>query len=143
MVTFPAPFPLGYPSRSPSEKRLARELARLLNWIFSRSSDFLAPLESLQMDKRLVFAVIAVVAATIGFSLRGAATGQPVQAVAGQERIEPDPDGPTIGRFQIAAFGPRENGPGPGYYVIDTATGQVWMNYGDNKPSKVSDPLLK
>jgi hypothetical protein len=95
------------------------------------------------MDKKLVIALVAVLGATTAFAMRGTATGQPAQAVAGQDRIKSDADGPTVGRFQIAAFGPRENGPGPGYYVIDTATGQVWMNYEDNKPGKVSDPLLK
>ncbi|MGM0490823.1 MAG: hypothetical protein ACQESR_29210 [Planctomycetota bacterium] len=95
------------------------------------------------MDKKLVIVVVAVLGAAIGFSVVGMAAGQSAQAVAEQDRIKADADGPTSGRFQIAAFGPRENGPGPGYYVIDTATGQVWMNYADNRASKVSDPLLK
>jgi hypothetical protein len=94
------------------------------------------------MDKKLVIAVVALLGAAIGFSIRGTATAQPAHADAVQEHIKADLDHPT-GRFQIAAFGALENGAGPGYYVLDTATGQVWMNYKDGKPSKVSDPLLK
>lgn len=47
------------------------------------------------------------------------------------------------GRFQISSFATEKSGAGVGYYVIDSTTGEIWMNYGDNKPSKVSEPLLK
>lgn len=47
------------------------------------------------------------------------------------------------GRFQISAFTNGTGGTGFGNYVIDPTTGEFWMGYGDEKPSKVSEPLLK
>ena len=43
----------------------------------------------------------------------------------------------SIGRYQIAVFGDPANGPGPGYYIIDTATGGLWMGYRDKEPSRI------
>ena len=52
-----------------------------------------------------------------------------------------DPSETVTGRFQIAAIGTDKDGSGSAYYVIDSVTGEIWMNYGDAKPSKVSGPL--
>lgn len=76
--------------------------------------------------------VLAVIIGSIVFAVREPANAQSI-ADGPSERV--------TGRFQIAAIGTDKDGSGSAYYVIDSVTGEIWMNYGDSKPSKVSGPL--
>ena len=44
----------------------------------------------------------------------------------------------STGRFQVTAIA---TGDTPGYYIIDTETGELWHNFRGNKPTRVSGPL--
>lgn len=87
------------------------------------------------MNAKVIIPSVALFAAIAILSMRG-------EAANGQSKVR-DESAPAIGRFQVSAFGPTPDRGGPGYYVIDTATGELWSNYGDNRPSRVSGPLLE
>ena len=88
------------------------------------------------MNVRVIIPLIALFAAVVLFSMQG-------DSATGQSKAS-DESASAIGRFQVSAFGPTPNRAGPGYYVIDTATGELWSNFGDdNKPIRLSGPLLK
>ena len=49
----------------------------------------------------------------------------------------------SIGRYQIAVYEYPEGRPDPGVYIIDTATGELWINRGSEKPRQISGPIAK
>ncbi len=88
--------------------------------------------------------VIAIVLAVCVLAVSiGGASADNAEANAKQVIDQTTNGHHPTGRFQIYSFATEKSGSGVGYYVIDSTTGEIWMNYGDNKPSKVSEPLLK
>ena len=80
--------------------------------------------------KRFVMILAAVLFAV---SLHGLA------AQDGTEQGDPSPL--EIGRYEVSAFGPTPERRGHGYYILDTATGSLWSNYGNEQPRLISGPL--
>ena len=94
--------------------------------------------------KSTIGAVAIVIAIAVFATLIGNATADnaPVEPNTAHVHDQTAQNNNPIGRFQISSFA-LQNGSGPGYYVIDSTTGEIWMNYGLNKPSKISESLLK
>ncbi len=76
------------------------------------------------------------------FSIGGTTADNAAANTAPENAQAAQGDKPT-GRFQISSFATPKSGSGVGYYVIDSTTGEIWMNNGNNKPSKVSESLLQ
>ena len=93
--------------------------------------------------KSTVSATVITIAICVVAASLGGATADNVASNAEHKNDRAGQIDHPTGRFQISSFATSKSGSGVGYYVIDSTTGEIWMNYGDNKPSKVSDPLLK
>ena len=100
-----------------------------------RFGSVLTEKDTLIMHARVFIPLIALFAMLAFFSMQGDAADGPATVNDASAR--------EVGRYQVSVFGPTQNRAGPGYYIIDTATGELWSNYGDNKPSRVSGPLIK
>ena len=94
------------------------------------------------MTQRLVLCGIAVLVLLAAIAVHGvvfADTTTTAKHNPSQGEAQPES---SIGRYQIAAFeGDPQKGSGPGYYIIDTATGELWMEYENDKPSQISGPI--
>ncbi|MDM4019485.1 hypothetical protein, partial [Roseiconus lacunae] len=105
----------------------------------------LASLYSIQVFTMKSFVSVAAIILTVCVLVVSVGGASADSATVNTEQVADQPanaHNPT-GRFQISSFATEKSGAGVGYYVIDSTTGEIWMNYGDNKPSKVSEPLLK
>ena len=95
------------------------------------------------MTQRLFLCGIAVLVLLAAIAVHGVVfAGAPTTATQtpaiGQAQLES-----SIGRYQIAGYAYPEGDPDPGVYIIDTATGELWMNRGSEKPRQISGPMAK
>jgi len=95
------------------------------------------------MRQKLLMGGIAVLVLLAAITVHGVVVPDaPATATQAAATDEAAPE--TIGRYQVSSFtGDPQTGNGPGYYIIDTATGELWMNFRSSKPSRVSGPIGK
>ena len=93
------------------------------------------------MARRYCLVALVAVASliAIGFHDKGFAENQNAPDTH-SSAADTEEHAASIGRYQVAAFGKDGN---HGYYILDTATGELWSNYRDGKPSRISGPLTE
>ena len=84
------------------------------------------------MSRRHVIPAVLIAAVSLSFALMQSGTSARGQS----DQVEKKPA--PIGRYQVSAFSGSST---PGYYIIDTQTGELWHNYRGDKPRRVSGPL--
>jgi hypothetical protein len=95
------------------------------------------------MTQRLLLCGIGVLVLLAAIAVHGVVfadaptTGTQTPAV-GEAQVDS-----SNGRYQIAVYAYPEGRPDPGVYIIDTATGELWMNRGSQKPRHISGPIAK
>ena len=95
------------------------------------------------MKQRLCLCGIAVLVLLAAIAVHGVVFADaPTAATQTPALGEAQPES-SIGRFQIAVYEYPEGRPDPGCYIIDTATGELWMNRGSDKPRQISGPIAK
>ena len=92
------------------------------------------------MARRFCLVALVAVASLIAIDFHDKGFAENQNAPGASSADDTEEHAASIGRYQVAAFGKDGN---HGYYLLDTATGELWSNYRDSKPSRISGPLKK
>lgn len=123
------------------ETRMSDRQNRFADFILTDTQTSL--LEKKKMTHRLLLCGIAVLVLLAAIAVHGVVFADtPTTGTQAPTMGETEPDS-SIGRYQIAVYAYPEGNPDPGVYIIDTATGELWMNRGSEKPRQISGPIAK
>ena len=92
------------------------------------------------MSRRFYLIAAVSIVSLIAITIRNTSFAQNETQRKQSDVVDASEHTASIGRYQLAAFG---EGGSQGYYILDTSTGELWGNYGDNKPSRISGPIAE